>query len=83
METLAFLGDARRRLRAVEIVAESQDETGTFHRSAGTVQQLPAQLALIALGFTVAEPSRLLDDPGVAIDLQWHRCLRRGLHDQR
>ena len=49
--TLAFLGDAQHRLRAVQVVDGSRDQARRFHPRPGAVEQLPAQLAL---GFTGA-----------------------------
>jgi NADPH-dependent glutamate synthase beta subunit-like oxidoreductase len=62
---LAFLGDARHRLRAVQVVDGSRDQARRFHPRPGAVEQLPAQLAL---GFTGGEPSRLLADLDITVD---------------
>jgi glutamate synthase (NADPH) small chain len=63
--TLACLGDAQHRLRAVQVVDESRDQARRFHPRPGAVEQLPAQLAL---GFTGGEPSRLLADLNITVD---------------
>jgi glutamate synthase (NADPH) small chain len=62
LATLAFLGDAQHRLRGVQVVDGFRDEDRTFHPRSTTVEQLPAQLALVALGFVGTEHSRLLTD---------------------
>jgi glutamate synthase (NADPH) small chain len=68
LDTVALVGDAQHRLRAVEVVDGFRDETRTFHPRPGSVEQLPAQLALLALGFDGAEPSRLLADLDITVD---------------
>jgi glutamate synthase (NADPH/NADH) small chain len=68
LDTVALVGDAQHRLRAVEVVDGFRDEARTFHPRPGGVEQLPAQLALLALGFDGAEPSRLLADLDITVD---------------
>jgi glutamate synthase (NADPH) small chain len=67
LATLAFVGDAQHRLRAIQVVGGFRDEARTFHPRFEAVEQLPAQLALVALGFAGAEPSRLLTDLEIKI----------------
>jgi glutamate synthase (NADPH) small chain len=67
VDTIEFLGDGRGRLRAVQVADGFRDEHQQFHR-AGVVTRLPAQLALIALGFRGPEHGRLLAELGVALD---------------
>ena len=45
-----------------------RDEARTFHPHPESVEQLPAQLALVALGFAGAEPSRLLADLDITMN---------------
>ena len=68
LATLAFVGDAQHRLRAIQVVTGLRDEDRTFHPRSETVEQLPAQLALVALGFAGAEPNRLLADLEIKIN---------------
>ncbi len=70
VDTVEFLGDDQGRLRAIRAVDGFRDDRKQFHR-AGAVRELPAQLALIALGFVGPERSRLLAELGVALD---ERC---------
>ena len=67
VDTVEFLGDEEGRLRAVLVTDGVRDDRKQFHPS-GAVRELPAQLALIALGFVGPEPSRLLAELGVALD---------------
>jgi glutamate synthase (NADPH/NADH) small chain len=68
LATLAFVGDAQHRLRAVQVANGFRDEDRTFHPRPGAVEQLPAHLALLALGFAGAEPSRLLTDLDIGVE---------------
>jgi glutamate synthase (NADPH/NADH) small chain len=68
VETLEFLGDADGRLRAIKIVEGFRDEAKRFHASAAAEAEVPAQLALLALGFLGPERSRLLTDLGAELD---------------
>jgi glutamate synthase (NADPH/NADH) small chain len=68
LATVAFVGNAQHQLRAIQVVDGFRDEARTFHPRPGAVEQLPAQLALLALGFTGAEPSRLLADLNITVD---------------
>ena len=67
VDTIEFLGDGQGRLRAIHVAEGFRDDHQQFHR-AGAVTQLPAQLALIALGFRGPEHGRLLAELGVALD---------------
>ena len=67
VDTIEFLGDGQGRLRAVQVAEGFRDDHRRFHR-AGVVTVLPAQLALIALGFRGPEHGRLLAELGVALD---------------
>ncbi|WP_214366040.1 glutamate synthase subunit beta [Pseudonocardia sp. H11422] len=66
--TLEFLGDADGRLRAIKLVEGLRDENKRFHPTAATAEEIPAQLALLALGFLGPERGRLLADLDVEID---------------
>jgi glutamate synthase (NADPH/NADH) small chain len=68
LATLAFVGDAQQRLRAVQVADGFRDENRTFHPRSDAVEHVPAQLALVALGFSGTEPSRLLTDLGITIN---------------
>ena len=67
VDTIEFLGDGQGRLRAIHVADGFRDDHQQFHR-AGAVTLLPAQLALIALGFRGPEHGRLLAELGVALD---------------
>ncbi len=66
VDTIEFLGDGQGRLRAVQVADGHRDEGKRFHR-AGPVRELPAQLALLALGFRGPEHGPLLDELGVTL----------------
>ncbi|MHA6797061.1 glutamate synthase subunit beta [Pseudonocardia bannensis] len=68
VDTLEFLGDADSRLRAIRIAEGFRDENKRFHPTAATAQEIPAQLALLALGFLGPERGRLLTELGVEFD---------------
>ncbi|UCN15839.1 MULTISPECIES: glutamate synthase subunit beta [Cellulomonas] len=63
--TVRFLDDGAGAVRAVE-VEDVEQVAGRFVPVAGTRRELPADLVLLALGFTGAEPGALLDELGVA-----------------
>jgi len=62
--TVRFLGDDTGTVRAVE-VEDVEAVDGRFAPVAGTRRRLPADLVLLALGFTGVEPGPLLDGLGV------------------
>jgi glutamate synthase (NADPH/NADH) small chain len=68
MDTLEFLGDAKGRLRAIKIVEGVRDEHKRFQPTAESATEIPAQLALLALGFLGPEHGRLVADLGVEFD---------------
>jgi len=67
VDTIEFLGDGEGRLRAIHVADGFRDDHKQFHR-ANVVTQLPAQLALLALGFLGPEHGGLLAELGVALD---------------
>ena len=66
VSTQAFLG-ADGHVRALRIV-EVQMTEGRFEQVEGSEQELPADLVLLAMGFTGPEPDGLLDQLGVDLD---------------
>ncbi|NMI00388.1 glutamate synthase subunit beta [Pseudonocardia acidicola] len=67
VDTLEFLGDSDGRLRGIRTAEGFRDENKVFHPTGGTTE-IPAQLALVALGFVGPERGRLLADLGVDLD---------------
>ena len=67
VSTQEFLGDERGRVRALRLVAVEGPASG-FAPVPGTERLLVADLVLLAMGFTGADPAGLLDDLGVAMD---------------
>jgi glutamate synthase (NADPH/NADH) small chain len=67
VSTKAFLGDAEGRLRALRIT-DVELVDGAFREVPGTERELPAQLVLLAMGFTGPETSGLLEQLGVQLD---------------
>ncbi|HYH34810.1 MAG TPA: FAD-dependent oxidoreductase, partial [Nocardioides sp.] len=64
VSTQEFLGDAEGRVRALRLV---EVDTG-FQPVAGTEREIPADLVLLAMGFTGPERSGLVEQLGVEID---------------
>ena len=67
-DTLEFLGDKKGRLRAIKIAEGVRDENKRFHPTTASATEIPAQLALLALGFLGPERGRLVTDLGVEFD---------------
>jgi glutamate synthase (NADPH) small chain len=67
VSTKAFLGDAQGRLRALQLV-EVEFVDGSFVEVPGSDREIPAQLVLLAMGFTGPEPGGLLEQLGVQLD---------------
>jgi glutamate synthase (NADPH/NADH) small chain len=67
-DTLEFLGDEKGRLAGIKIVEGFRDEHKRFHETPGTAQVIPAQLALLALGFLGPERNTLLGDLGIELN---------------
>ena len=65
----AFLADEAGQLRALEIVrVEWEDGRRSYQEVPGSRQELPCQLALIAVGFAKPEDGHLLAPLGVTLD---------------
>jgi glutamate synthase (NADPH/NADH) small chain len=70
ISTERFIGDERGRVRALQAVEVEQvrDQKGTrFERVAGTESEIPADLVLLAMGFTGPRHSSLLSELGVRL----------------
>ncbi len=64
VSTQAFLGDAEGRVRALRLV----EVDGSFQPVEGTEREIPAQLVLLAMGFTGPQREGLLEQLGVDLD---------------
>jgi glutamate synthase (NADPH) small chain len=67
VSTQAFLGDEQGRLRALRLV-EVELLDGRFTPVEGSEREIPAQLVLLAMGFTGPERGALIDQLGVELD---------------
>ncbi|GAA4883279.1 glutamate synthase subunit beta [Saccharopolyspora cebuensis] len=67
VNTERFLDDGAGRVRALELV-DVRREDGGFVPVEGSSRELPAQLVLLAMGFTGPEREGLLDSLGVDLD---------------
>ncbi|GAB2758922.1 glutamate synthase subunit beta [Salinifilum aidingensis] len=67
INTQRFLGDERGGLRGLSVV-DVEWADGGFQPVPGTERELPAQLALLAMGFTGPERAGLVDELGVDLD---------------
>jgi glutamate synthase (NADPH/NADH) small chain len=67
VSTQEFLADADGRVRALRLV-EVEGPASRFAPIAGTERDLPCDLVLLAMGFTGADRSGLLDGLGVTMD---------------
>ncbi|MBA3797569.1 MAG: glutamate synthase subunit beta [Geodermatophilaceae bacterium] len=67
VETEHFLADDKGRVRAL-VLHEVVMEGGRFAPVEGTSREIPADLVLLAMGFTGAQRTGLIDDLGVAVD---------------
>ena len=73
VQTKAFLGDDAGQLRALQVVQvawNQHPETGRygFREVAGTEREIPAQLALLAVGFVHPQREGMLEQMGVELD---------------
>jgi glutamate synthase (NADPH/NADH) small chain len=67
VSTEEFLGDADGQVRALRL-SEVEFSGGRFEPVPGTSREIPAELVLLAMGFTGAEKPGLLEDLGVEFD---------------
>src|ERR687886_747751 len=67
VSTQAFLGDEEGRVRALRLV-EVEFVDGRFTPVEGSEREIPAQLVLLAMGFTGPERGPLLEQLGVELD---------------
>ncbi|CAM03268.1 glutamate synthase (NADPH/NADH) small chain [Saccharopolyspora erythraea NRRL 2338] len=67
VNTQEFLGDEQGRVRALRLV-EVRREDGRFVPVEGTEQEVPCDLALLAMGFVGPERAGLLEELGVELD---------------
>ena len=67
VSTQRFLGDDSGRVRALALT-EVEQSAGGFQPVPGTERELPADLVLLAMGFSGAEKGPLTDGLGVAFD---------------
>ncbi len=67
VNTQAFLGDENGRVRALQLVEVALVE-GRFTPVEGTEREIPAQLVLLAMGFTGPQRTGLVEQLGVALD---------------
>jgi glutamate synthase (NADPH/NADH) small chain len=67
VSTERFLGDEHGRVRALELV-EVRMQDGRFTPVEGTSQEIPADLVLLAMGFTGPERGGLIDQLDLALD---------------
>ena len=67
VSTRRFLDDGTGRVEALELV-EVRMTDGRFEEVEGSAHELPADLVLLAMGFTGPEPGGLLEQLGVELD---------------
>ncbi|WP_448623785.1 glutamate synthase subunit beta [Geodermatophilus sp. URMC 64] len=67
VNTERFLGDENGHVRAL-VIHEVERVDGKFQKIEGTEQELPAELVLLAMGFTGAQRAGLVDGLGVEVD---------------
>ena len=67
VNTERFLGDEDGHVRAL-LIHEVERVAGRFQKVEGTEQELPADLVLLAMGFTGAQREGLIDALGVEVD---------------
>ena len=79
VSTQEFLGDDDGRVRALRLV----EVDATFQPVAGTEREIPAQLVLLAMGFTGPEQPGLLEQLGVDLDERGNVAPRRVVRLQR
>ncbi|MBM7804731.1 glutamate synthase (NADPH/NADH) small chain [Geodermatophilus bullaregiensis] len=67
VNTERFLGDDEGRVRAL-VIHEVERVDGRFQKIEGTERELPAQLVLLAMGFTGAQREGLVEALGLEVD---------------
>ena len=67
VSTQEFLGDDDGNVRALRLV-DVKFEDGKFQEVEGTEREIPAELVLLAMGFTGPETEGLIDQLGVELD---------------
>jgi glutamate synthase (NADPH/NADH) small chain len=67
VSTRAFLGDGHRHVRALRLVDVEMTD-GRFIEVAGTEREIPADLVLLAMGFTGPEPDGVVAQLGLSLD---------------
>jgi glutamate synthase (NADPH/NADH) small chain len=67
VSTQRFVGDENGHVRSLELI-EVRSVDGKFEPIEGTERSIPADLVLLAMGFTGPEPNGLLEDLGVELD---------------
>jgi len=67
VSTKEFLADDDGNVKALRLV-ESKFEDGKFQEIEGTEREIPAELVLLAMGFTGPETDGLIDQLGVVLD---------------
>src|SRR4051812_17441594 len=67
VNTERFLGDENGRVRAL-VLHDVERVDGRFQKVEGTERELPAELVLLAMGFTGAQREGLIDALGVEVD---------------
>ena len=71
--TKAFIGDEKGNLKALQIVDlewtnAADGRPSKFTEKAGSLREIPCELALLAMGFLHPEPTGLLDELGIELD---------------
>ena len=66
--TVEFLGDEHGRVRALKVAETEYRPDGSRGPTAGTEHEIPADLVLLALGFTGMQETGLQDQLGVRLD---------------
>jgi glutamate synthase (NADPH/NADH) small chain len=67
VSTQEFLGDETGHVRALRLV-EVESKDGRFQEIAGSEREIPADLVLLAMGFTGPQPDGLVSQLGVELD---------------
>ncbi|MGI8899790.1 MAG: glutamate synthase subunit beta [Nocardioides sp.] len=76
VSTQAFLGDSAGNVRALRL-ADVETKDGRFTEVAGSEREIPAELVLLAMGFTGPEQTGVVGQLGVELD-GWGNIVRDG-----